>query len=126
MNKKPDRTMIYIGISVVLLLGAIVATSVINSQPSSEADIRAKASLQAGIVYEGIVNSIDTSGQTLIVESLKPKDGGMALTGIWTVQVPSTLSLSGISIGSDVQLTVDSKTFDIQNHSMQVKNIVAK
>ena len=118
--------MIYIGISVVLLLGAIVATSVINSQPSSEADIRAKASLQAGIVYEGIVNSIDTSGQTLIVESLKPKDGGMALTGIWTVKVPSTLSLSGISIGSDVQLTVDSKTFDIQNHSMQVKNIVAK
>ena len=126
MNKKSDRTMLYIAVSVILLVLAIAATSLINSRPASETDIRAKASLQTGLVYDGIVNSINTSSQTVVLESLNPIDNGMALSGNWTIQVPSTVSLSGISIGSKIQITVDSKTFDIQNRTMGVKKIEIK
>ena len=126
MNKKPDRTMLYITISIVLLLLAIAATSLINNRPSSEEDIRAKASLQTGLTYEPMVNSVDASTGTLVVENLKPTDNGMALSGTWNVTVPSGTSLAGLSAGTTVQITIDSKTFNIQNHTMGVKKVEIK
>jgi hypothetical protein len=126
MNKKPDHTMVYIAGSVILLVAAIAATSIINNRPSTEADIRAKASLQTGVVYEAIVRSVDAGTGVVTVESLKPKDKGMTLSGIWTVQLPTAVSLSGISTGTNVQITVDSKTFDIQNRTMSAKKVEVK
>ena len=123
MNKKPDRSMIYIALSVIFLITAIAVTSVINSRASTQTDVRAKASVQAGVIYEGIVNSIDLATNTFVIESLKPVDNGMILSGIWNVQAPSTVSLSDVSIGVRVQITVDSKSFDIQNHTMSVKKV---
>jgi len=125
MNKKPDRTMLYIAGSVILLVVAIAATSYINSRPATEGDIRAKASLQTGLTYEATVNSVDTSG-TLVVENLKPTDNGMALTGTWNVTVPSDTSLAGISAGTNIQLTIDSKTFNIQTRTMGAKKVEIK
>jgi hypothetical protein len=126
MNKKPDRTMLYIAGSVILLVVAIAATSIINNRPSSEADIRAKASLQTGLTYEAIVNSVDASTGTLIVENLKPTDNGMALTGTWSVTMPSDMSLTGITAGTSVQITIDSKTFNIQTHTLGAKKVEVK
>lgn len=126
MNKKPDRTMLYIAFSVVLLIIAIAVTSFINSKPASETDIRAKASLQTGLTYNGIVNSVDPSTGVLVLESLTPTDNGMALSGTWTVQAPSDVSLSSVSVGSKVQVTVDSQTFNIQAHTMGVKKLEVK
>jgi len=126
MNKKPDRSMIYIGISVILLMGAIAATSIINSRQSSQTDIRAKASTTTGVVYQGIVNSVDFGKGVLLVESLKPEKGGMALSGVWTVLVPTTVSLGQFSAGTGVNITVDSKKFDIQTKTIEAKNVTAK
>jgi len=118
--------MLYITISIVLLLVAIAATSLINNRPSSEGDIRAKASLQTGLTYEGMVNSVDASTGTLVMENLKPTDNGMALSGTWNVTVPSDTSLAGVSPGTTVLITIDSKTFNIQNHSMGAKKVEVK
>jgi len=126
MNKKPDRTMLYITVSIILLLVAIAATSLINSRPSSEGDIRAKASLQTGLTYEAMVNSVDSSAGTMVVENLKPTDNGMALTGTWNVTISSDTSLAGVSAGATVLITIDSKTFDIQNHTMGAKKVELK
>jgi len=126
MNKKPDRTILYIAGSVILLIVAIAATSYINSSASSKTDIRAKASVQTGVVYEGIVNSVDTGAGTLLVESVKPQNGGMALSGTWTVLIPPTVSLGEFSAGMGVLITVDSKKFNIQTHTVEAKNVVGK
>jgi len=126
MNTKPDRSMIYIVVSVVLLIGAIAATSIINSRQSSQTDIRAKASATTGVVYQGIVNAVDLGKGVLMVESLKPEKGGMALSGVWTVTVPSTISLGAFSPGTAVNVTVDSKKFNIQTKTIEAKNVVAK
>ena len=126
MNKKPDRTMLYIAGSIILLVVAIAVTSIINNRPSSEADIRAKASLQTGLTYEAIVNSVDASTGTLVVENLKPTDNGMALSGTWNVTIPSDISLVGVSAGTNIQLTIDSKTFNIQTRTMGAKKVELK
>lgn len=126
MDKKPDRTMTYIAVSVALLILAIAVTSVINSRPASEADIRAKASLQAGLVYEGMVNSIDPTTGILAVDNLKPIDNGMALSGVWNIEVPSGISTAGVTSGSKIQITIDSPTFNIQTHTMGVKKLEVK
>ena len=118
--------MLYIAFSVVLLIVAIAVTSFINNRPASETDIRAKASLQTGLTYNGIVNSVDPSTGALVLESLTPTDNGMALSGTWTVQAPSDVSLGSVSVGSKVQVTVDSQTFNIQSHTMGVKKIEVK
>jgi|GEM_PF-6682394 len=123
MNKKIDRSMLYIAGSVILLVVAIAATSYINNRPVTEGDIRAKASLQTGLTYEAMVNSVDTSTGTLVLENLKPTDNGMALSGTWNVKVPSDISLTGISTGTTVQITIDSKTFDIQSRTMGAKKV---
>jgi len=115
--------MLYIAGSVILLVVAIAATSYINNRPVTEGDIRAKASLQTGLTYEAMVNSVDTSTGTLVLENLKPTDNGMALSGTWNVKVPSDISLTGISTGTTVQITIDSKTFDIQSRTMGAKKV---
>ena len=119
--------MLYIIGSIILLVIAIAATAFINNRPSSQTDIRAKASLQTGVVYEGIVTSVNASEGILVVENLTPEgNSSMILSGTWNVRIPSNTSLDRISAGVKVQLTVDSKTFDIQNKTMDAKKIEIK
>lgn len=123
MNNKPDRSMLYIAGSVILLGIAIAVTSFINSRPASQIDIRAKASVESGLVYEGIVSSIDAATGTLSVDSLKPIGSGVTLNGTWTVQVPSGIPSNNMSVGAKVRMTVDSKSLNIQSRTMSVKKI---
>ncbi len=123
MNRKPDRTMLYIAGSVVLLILAIAATSIINSRTANDTDIRARASVQSGLEYEATISTIDFGNRTLTVDALKPLDNNMALAGTWSVQVASDISMEGLSEGARVKLIIDSKEFSIQNRSMGVKKI---
>jgi len=105
---------------------AIAVTSFINSNANSKTDIRAKASVQTGVVYEAIVNSIDQGAGTLTVESVTPKNGGLALIGTWTVLVPSNIPLDEFSGGMNVLITVDAQKFNIKTHIIEAKNVSAK
>ena len=118
--------MIYIAASVVLMVFAIAATTLINNRNASQTDIRAKASAQAGVVYEGIVNAVDMTTGTLMVESLTPEKGGLPLSGIWTVLVPSTVSIGALSPGTAILVTVDAQKFNMKTHTIEAKNVVAK
>jgi hypothetical protein len=126
MNRKVDRTMIYIALSVVFMVIAIAATSFINNRAASGTDIRARASVQTGLEYQGTVVSADPTNRTVSLENLKPVNTGMALAGTWTANIPSDLSMDGLTGGVRVQIIVDSQTFSIQNRSMGVKKIDIK
>jgi len=126
MDKKPDRSLFFIGGSLGLLFLAVVVTSLINKNQSvNSGDIRAKASVDTGLRYEATISSLEGDG-SIKVSSVTPYDNPEKNFGEWTVLPAGTVNMTDITVGTKVILTIDAKTFDVKTHTMQAKAITKK
>lgn len=111
--------MVYIIVIALLIVGAIVTTSIITAVKNNEgaADIRAKAGVTNTLKLTGIVESIDEAGGTMIVNnvqfSAESRSGKAVNYGTWVVTPPSTFSLSSASPGVNITFTVSSDSFNV-------------
>ncbi len=127
MNKKPSGTLLLFG-SLGLIVAAIAITAVINRTNRGTAaptDIRAKAGISATLKVIGIVTTVDTANNTVMVDGLRfsdSKDMGTSL-GSWTVTPPPSYNLSLLTPGAHVTITVDPTSFLVANHTLSATQI---
>jgi hypothetical protein len=127
MEKKVDRGMVLIGISLLVLIIGITTVFFIDKMKSGgQSDIRAKAGVDTGLKYEGIVASVNTTENSFVLTNVAPYDNPQQKFGQWTVGVPSNQSVSSFAPGTTVIVTVEAKNFDIKTHTMIAKGVETK
>jgi hypothetical protein len=117
MNYMPSKnyTLFFI-LSVGFVLISIAFITILgqtSDRDGSNADIRAKATVQNSMQLEGVVESVDLG--TIIVNNVKFVDNPDAKPmGTFTVTVPADVR---VSPGQSVALSVDAATFNVPNKS---------
>jgi len=126
MDKKNNTSLILIAISALLILGGIVITTIINNAQSNSTDIRAKASPETGVKYQAVVSEVNQDAGVITVSNVQPYNNPSNNFGQWNVTPPSGFNFASTPAGSEVIITVDSKTFNITTHTMTAKAMVRK
>lgn len=116
----------YIGVSLALIVVAILFTTIINNLKNtsgSSVDIRTRASAPGLVRVTGRVSEVEESDGTVIVTDLRFEDSTKSL-GTWTVTPPPAFSLLSLFPGTTVTITVDPPTMIAQNRTLTAKEIV--
>lgn len=114
--------------SVILIVGAIAATAILNrtNNAAPTQDVRARASVTSLMRLTAIVTSVDEGKGLIVVNGLQftgntPKNlEGLArnTAGEWQVGVSGNVNLATLGAGSRVELQVNPTTFNIAEHSL--------
>src|SRR3989344_729131 len=134
MIKKKATSFPYLFGSVLLILSAIIATTILGSIKSSPEDIRARAGNGAGIRFTAVVSSVDETNGTVTVTnvvfagvdvSIFGAQGvpQAALKGDWVVTTSGEANLGMLSQGTKVEVFADPGTIDIAKHTLTAKKI---
>lgn len=130
--QKKNRSSLYIGGSVLLIMLAVAATAIVNqtqngSQSTSE-DIRAKAGASSTLRITGTVSIVDNTARKIVVNNLRfiESAGGAGNNnlGSWTVTPPPNFDLGTIAAGNTVTVTIDPSTFLTTYHTVTATQIV--
>ncbi len=122
-NKK-DNSFLYIISTLSFVLLGIILTSVINQTKSK--DVRILASATSGIEATAIVTAINSETNSIAVNELAFASSENKKLGAWVITPPSSFVFSSIIPGNTVTIKIDSKHFDIQNHTLTAKEIKKK
>lgn len=122
-----NNSIIYIFLSLLLVVAAIITTAVINrtrSPGASSQDIRARADASSPLQFTGTVSSVDENKGVLVVDNLQFASGSSGSTlGLWTVTPPAGFSLASIGTGTKVTIFADGATFLIKSHTLTATQI---
>lgn len=126
-NSGKNSIIFFVGSVFFVLLGILVITILSTRQSNTDTqDVRARAAVSAALKFTGVVNSIDDSSGTLIVDDLQFENAqeGTKSLGTWTVTPPASFNLSSVSPGSRVTISVVAETFIATSHTMEATAIV--
>ena len=114
--------------SFVLIILAVGLVAILNRTQSSTEDVRARASASNALQVNATVTSVDEAGGTIVVNDLyfadTSRSGEAKNFGAWTVTVPANFNMMSVSIGMNVVIGVDSKTFLATSHTLTALTIV--
>lgn len=127
-KKTTSNSFIYFFGSVLLIVTAIVATSILNrtNNIAGSQDVRARASVTSLMRLSAIVESVDETKGLVIVNGLQftgnAPEGLQSVArntdGTWNVTVSGSVNLAVLGPGSRVELQVNPTTFNIAKHSL--------
>lgn len=115
--------------SVILVVLAIPLVSLLGRTGSSDesGDVRARAGIDAALQLNGTVNSVDETKGTLIVDNVYLADesraGDAKGMGAWIVTAPPAFNFASVSPGQRVLVSIDSKTFLAETHTVTALSI---
>lgn len=119
MNKKPD-SMIYAMALGGLILAGVITTAIINAVKSNQGtatDIRAKAGVVSTLKLIGIVDHINDTDGTIVVNNVQfaseSRSGKAVNYGTWIVTPPATFSILSAIPGNTITFTINSDSFDV-------------
>lgn len=124
--KKRSNPYIYIFGSLLLIIVAIATTSIYSrANENTPEDIRTKAGTTATIKVAGIVSSISETQGFFVVDNLRFSGtaSGNKNLGSWTVTPPIDFSVSSLTIGDEVTLTVDPLSLVAQKRTVTATEI---
>lgn len=113
--------------SIILIVGAIVVTAVLNRTTSEKPqDVRARASVTSLMRLTAIVTSVDEGKGLVVVNGLQftgntPKSlESLArnTAGEWQVTVSGNVNLATLGAGSRIELQVNPSSFNIAERSL--------
>ncbi len=126
-----NRSTLFIGGSVLLIMFAVAATAIVNTTQNSgqtSADIRAKAGVTATLRTTGTVTLVDNAAGKIVVNNLRfvESTGGVGNSnlGSWTVTPPPGFNFGSVSAGNTVTVTIDPSTFLTTYHTVTATQIV--
>lgn len=105
----------------ILAVGFITLLGSTNRQ--STEDVRAKAGATATLKLTGTVSSVDATKGILIVDGMQFLDQTGGSLGTWTVTPPQSFSLTSVSPGIRVTITVNPTTFIAASHTVTATQI---
>lgn len=127
-KKTTSNSFIYFFGSVLLIVTAIVATSILNrtNNIAGSQDVRARASVTSLMRMTAIVENIDETKGVIIINGLQfsgsTPEGLQNIArntgGAWDVTVSGNVNLGTIGPGSRAELQVNPTTFNITEHSL--------
>ena len=126
-KKTTSNSFIYFFGSVLLIVSAIVATSILNNTSNAGSqDVRARASVTSLMRLTAIVESVDETKGLVIVNGLQftgsTPEGLQSVArntgGVWNVTVSGSVNLAVLGPGSRVELQVNPTTFNITQRSL--------
>lgn len=111
--------------SVILIVGAIVVTAILNRTTSEKPqDVRARASVTSLMRLTAIVSAVDEAAGTIIVNDIQfassaPENlqGLAAQGGEWTV-IALSINLATLRPGARVELQVNPSSFNIAERTL--------
>lgn len=128
VKKKPTPSSLpYFFGSVILIVTAIVATTILNRTASEQPqDVRARASVTSLMRLTAIVTSVDEAQGVVIVNDLQftgsaPESLATLArdtVGEWQVTVSGNVNLATLGPGSRVELQVNPSSFNIAKRSL--------
>lgn len=125
MNRK-NNTLLFVGISLILIISAIAATAIISrTKDGGSSDIRAKAGVTTTLRMKAMVATIDETKGTIVVSGLMFSDSQNDL-GSWTVTPPPGLSVSSLSAGQTISLSVDPSSMDVATHTVRATQLIVE
>ncbi|MBI4066673.1 hypothetical protein HY411_03070 [Candidatus Gottesmanbacteria bacterium] len=114
--------------SVILIVTAIAATSVLNrtTNTANSQDVRARASVTSLMRLTAVITSFDENEKVVVVNGLQftgstPKgleDLARNTAGEWRVTVSGNVNLSNLNPGSRVELQVNPSSFNIAERTL--------
>ena len=125
--KRTSNSFIYFFGSVLLIVSAIVATSILNNTSNAGSqDVRARASVTSLMRLTAIVESVDETKGLVIVNGLQftgsTPEGLQSVArntgGVWNVTVSGSVNLGILGPGTRVELQVNPTTFNITQRSL--------
>ncbi len=122
-NKK-NTSFVYLISTVSFIIVGIVLTGIINKTRVST-DIRSRASATSGIVAHGVVNEINNDG-TITVDQLTFASSPEKNMGLWTVTFPTTTNDNALVSGTNIKITIEPTTLNIENHTLTAKEVKKK
>lgn len=121
---KKDNTFLYIISTLSFVLLGIILTTVIDQTKSK--DVRTRASATTGINATAVVTAIDSETNTVTVNQLAFNSNENKALGSWVITPPSSFVISSVIPGNTIAIKIDPAQFDIQNHTITVKEIKKK
>lgn len=117
--------------SVILIIGAIVVTALLNrSTPEQPQDVRARASVTSLMRLTAIVSAIDEAAGTITVNGIQFASSAPANLqalasqgGEWTVTAAGNTNLANVRPGARVELQVNPSSFNIAERSLTAQAI---
>lgn len=129
MNSGKGSIIFFAGSVIFVLLGILVITILGTSAKNSDGgttDIRAKAAVASALKFTGMVTEVDEANNTVTVDNLMFEDAepGSKSLGIWTVTPPANVSVSSLSPGTNVIISVVADTFNAASKTLTATAIV--
>lgn len=123
MQPKQNNLLFFVG-SVGLLVVAIGIIAFLQGRATSQeaTDVRARAGATSNLELTGTVSSVDYDNTVFMINNAKFKNGEQSL-GSWTVTPPAGFSLSSLSSGKTVVLSVRPETFDASTHTLSATEV---
>lgn len=123
MQPKQNNLLFFVG-SVALLIVAIGIIALLQGRATSTEgeDVRARAGATSNLEITGTVSSVDYDNSMFVISNAKFKNGEQSL-GSWTVTPPTGFSLSSLSSGKSVVLSVRPETFDASSHTLSATEV---
>lgn len=114
--------------SVGLIVLAITVSSILErtKQPTTNEDVRTRASATGSLQMTGTVATIDDTKGVITVDGIQfhDLDGSKAKNlGTWTVTLPPNANLGALYPGAKVLLTVNPTTFLAATHTLTATEI---
>lgn len=129
MNSGKNSIIFFAGSVVFVLLGIMVITILGTSAKNEDGtttDIRAKAAVSSALKFVGLVTEIDEVNNTVTVDNLMFEDAetGSKSLGTWTVTPPANVSVTSLSPGTKVIISVVAETFIASSKTLTATAIV--
>ena len=132
-TKSSSNSFLYFFGSVMLIVTAIVATSILNrtNNIAGSQDVRARASVTSLMRLSAIVESIDETKGLVIVNGLQftgstpeaLQSAARNSGGAWNVTVSGSVNLGSLGPGSRVELQVSPASFNIAERMFTAASI---
>ena len=131
-KKTTSNSFVYFFGSVLLIVSAIVATSILNTTSNAGSqDVRARASVTSLMRLSAIVESVDETKGLVIVNGLQftgstpegLQSAARNTGGAWNVTVSGSVNLGALGPGSRVELQVNPASFNIAERMFTAASI---
>lgn len=126
--KKKTNTLLFVAVSIGLIIAAVAATAIVNrAKEGAPSDIRAKAGVSATLRVTGTVASVDDVKEIFTLTNFRfaSSENGANL-GTWTVTPPPGFSLSSLSPGVGITMTIDPTTMLAESHTVVATQIIVE
>jgi len=131
-KKQASNSFLYFFGSVMLIVTAIVATTILNRTASEKPqDVRARASVTSLMRMTAIVETIDETKGVIVVNGLQfsgsTPEGLQSIArntgGTWNVTVSGNVNLGTVGPGSRIELQVNPSSFNIAGRTLTAASI---